>query len=474
MVNHILITCTLVLAVIISFPVYAGRTENGDYDLQSDTKKLSLQEQKTLLTAICGNKNIRKEEGNYICDRVPNYPEGCAGIDPFKITGVNFGNFTGNDRVEAIIDYNGCEAHVNEFGGSVLLRQESGKWRVISFTPGIRTNTCLNFQSSLLCFIYHTNMAGEFTGIVETVIKNNKLIQKSHLLDLSYPTTLIEECRFFGKPYSMRYLQDWKRQGNDVVLEVRYAADVNPPKTCKDTELKQFEQTVKKQTVSGTLIYHKTENGFILAPESQAFLIVLNRMNRIDDSEDDDTAETQKSASTSDSDFRDVQWGMSVNKVKEIEKTKLISEQKGYKDILIYSDSLMGLDCHVGYVFVNDKLVRSKYIITQKHTNKNEYIYDYDRLKKILIDKYGEPEWTKNNDDKTWLNSLFKGSPEDWGKAVSAGHLVYSSEWHTPKSKIGLSLSGDNFEIELVIEYKSWKFGELEEKADRENAKSRM
>lgn len=474
MVNHILITCTLVLAVIISLPLYAGPTENGDYDLQSDTKKPSLQEQKTLLTAICANKNIRKEEGNYICDNVPDYPTGCS---RFEITGINYGSFTGNNRVEAIIDYDGCEPHANEFGGSVLLRQKSGKWRVISFTPGIHTHICFNFENSLLCLSDSMHQGDVTQDISEMVIKDNKVIKKSSLIYLGYLqlNTLIEECLFLGKSYSMSYLQDWKRQGNDVVLEVRYAANVNPPKTCKDTELKQFEQTVKEHTVSGTLIYHKTENGFILAPESQALLTVLNRMNRIDDSEEDnDIAETQKSASTSDPDFRDVQWGMSVNKVKEIEKTKLISEQKGYKDILIYSDSLMGLDCHVGYVFVNDKLVRSKYIITQKHTNKNDYIYDYDHLKQILIDKYGKPEWTKNNDDKTWLNSLFKGSPEDWGKAVSAGHLVYASEWHTPKSKIALSLSGDNFEIELVIEYKSWRFGELEEKADRENAKSRM
>ncbi len=104
------------------------------------------------------------------------------------------------------------------------------------------------------------------------------------------------------------------------------------------------------------------------------------------------------------------------------------------------------------------------YLFTEQHTNKNDFIDDYHRLKKLLVKKYGKP----SKDTHTWKNDLFKDDPQDWGMAICVGDLVYYSEWETQNTNIFLFLTGGNYEINHLIRYASKQLEEEVEKAREE------
>lgn len=156
-------------------------------------------------------------------------------------------------------------------------------------------------------------------------------------------------------------------------------------------------------------------------------------------------------------DFRRVYWGMSKEQVKSTETEEIAFEQQ---NILSYKSTIISLDCLIGYIFTDNKLTRTKYLITEEHTNENSFISDFNTLKSALIEKYGEPA----TDEHYWLNDLYKDDYSDWGFAVSLGHHSYFATWETSNTRIYLGLMGDNYSIELGIEYVSIEFEDLEKK----------
>jgi hypothetical protein len=152
--------------------------------------------------------------------------------------------------------------------------------------------------------------------------------------------------------------------------------------------------------------------------------------------------------------FRETTWAMSKDEVKKAESSEFIKEEKGSGaviglELLVYKDNIIGLDCFIAYFFAENKLVKGRYFIVEKHTNKSLYISDFVTIKNQLINKYGKPK----KDDVSWLNDLYKDDPSDYGMAVSVGHLNYLTEWHLPITEIQLVLTGDNYKINLWVDY---------------------
>ena len=156
-------------------------------------------------------------------------------------------------------------------------------------------------------------------------------------------------------------------------------------------------------------------------------------------------------------DFRKVSWGMNRDKVKSTEKLNIIGEND---KILVYKAVSLEKNVNIVYIFVNDKLVRAKYVINEEHTQKNDYIRDYKEFKDILIKIYNEPL----NDNIIWLDDLYKNDPSKYGLAVSIGHLSYWSNWETERTKIICMLRGENYSIICGIEYSSKELEPLENK----------
>ena len=170
-------------------------------------------------------------------------------------------------------------------------------------------------------------------------------------------------------------------------------------------------------------------------------------------------------------DFRNVKWGMTISEVKKNETAKLEDPGDGVSPkIVAYSTKVNDMNAYILYYFYYDKdnierLVKAAYGFNEEHSNQNDYINDYKSVKKILIEKYGQP----NDDKEIWRNDMYKDNQEHWGFAVSMGHLVYVSRWFNNNTSIALGLSGDNLEIKHGMEYKSlkWEYLEIKAKEDK-------
>lgn len=147
--------------------------------------------------------------------------------------------------------------------------------------------------------------------------------------------------------------------------------------------------------------------------------------------------------------FRDTKWGMTIEQV--IEKEGQPSERKD--DLLIYNDELVGgkYKASIYYIFVDNELVRAKYIFRDEHTNDNEYLTDYLSIVEVLENKYGNP--VEHN--YAWSNDLYKGNRNDYGMAIAAGHLTVYHIWKNNTTQITSMLDGDNYKIVHQTEYKS-------------------
>ena len=161
-------------------------------------------------------------------------------------------------------------------------------------------------------------------------------------------------------------------------------------------------------------------------------------------------------------DFRKTNWGMTKEQVLTSETAELMPQDEDRA--ISYKGSVNDLDCRIMYVFAYDTLVKARYNIYEEHSDKNEYITDYEKLKEKLNSKYGEP----TKDRTTWLNSIYKDNSKDWGLAVSIGQLVYFCEWDTESTQVWLMLQGDNHEIQFTIEYTSIKYSYLDKRLEEE------
>ena len=157
-------------------------------------------------------------------------------------------------------------------------------------------------------------------------------------------------------------------------------------------------------------------------------------------------------------DFRKTKWGMSESDVKASEPLEIAESED---NLLGYKTKVLDKDVYVGYMFIENQLVRSFYMLAESHSNQSDYINDYQDFKAILEKKYGKPI-----DDQTiWKNDLYKDDYSHWGTAISMGHLIFQSTWITDTTEIVNVLHGDNYEISCGVQYKSINLKEIEEKA---------
>jgi len=158
--------------------------------------------------------------------------------------------------------------------------------------------------------------------------------------------------------------------------------------------------------------------------------------------------------------FRNTRWGMNKENVLKIEGRPQKQETSEGLDIFQYPKKILNMDCLIGYVFAEDKLAKTKYSFFSRHENKDLYIQDYEKIKKILTQKYGKPQYQK----VFWQDPEYKDKRSSWGKAVSSGRLEFASGWQDSETEILLRLFGWDGRIFLVAEYSSLKYKDLANK----------
>jgi len=134
--------------------------------------------------------------------------------------------------------------------------------------------------------------------------------------------------------------------------------------------------------------------------------------------------------------------------------------------MLVYKTKVIDKKAFVNYFFTDNQLIKAGYILAGLHTNKNDYITDYNDFKEILTKKYGSPK----NEQTLWKNDLYKDDHSHWGLAISIGHLKYFSAWETDNTEILNFLSGDNYHILCGVQYRSKSLKEIEIKGNEKKA----
>jgi hypothetical protein len=176
-------------------------------------------------------------------------------------------------------------------------------------------------------------------------------------------------------------------------------------------------------------------------------------------------------------DFRHTKWGMSMQEVKNTENGEPINKfSKG--DVLTYTSTLLDEKVVIVYNFAFNKLVRAKYMFAkysdslwrvffgsfpQEKLSTGHFILDFEKFKKELTEKYGEPlkeGWPVHKD----YHDLVKGEEglEVLEKAIKAGKGGLYAKWMTDKTEIILIVSGRDDKISFEIGYSSKEFRSLE------------
>lgn len=186
-----------------------------------------------MLAAVCGSGQVAAvgSPAHRVCGSVPAYPSPCR--QSLAIDTVVAGSFTAPLAVEALADYEGCEPHAGNFGGSVLLRRRAGGWERIAFLPGERTQTCLRFRrpdgrDALACFSTWAGQGEEDGAIVLLALDGGGKLATTELRrfsDVFWDSAICRRAEV-GQAHTLESFAGWTRLpadgGHPSRLQVRY------------------------------------------------------------------------------------------------------------------------------------------------------------------------------------------------------------------------------------------------------------
>jgi hypothetical protein len=164
--------------------------------------------------------------------------------------------------------------------------------------------------------------------------------------------------------------------------------------------------------------------------------------------------------------FRGCPWGSSMAEIKAKEMATFVAggPTSGNRYVIGYKTEVAGFPCQAIYGFVGDRLTWGMYSFKQEHSNKTDFVDDFQKLKALLVTKYGTP----GVDNVRWKNDLFKDDPSHWGLAVATGDVIFVCRWEDPETIIGLLLQGDNYEITLNLSYSSVALKDLGKEEEKQ------
>ena len=191
-------------------------------------------------------------------------------------------------------------------------------------------------------------------------------------------------------------------------------------------------------------------------------------------------------AAQPDPDFRHVNWGMSQAQVLATETAQPAEvRQTGGETVVKYEPIHAELSGRLIYIFVDDKLVRAKYISNAEHAEHNDFIADFHAVEPALMEKYGRPAaehaiWDSDEgqferlpylDQDRALASNILPSDQNTGLSVALGNLRLYTQRITPRTQVVHALTGGDSHITHQIEYRSLELQTLEKEATRSSRK---
>lgn len=131
--------------------------------------------------------------------------------------------------------------------------------------------------------------------------------------------------------------------------------------------------------------------------------------------------------------FRNAKWGMSLNQVKNSEKSVLLSENNDKMLELIYQSDIAGFDSIAAYFFPNNTLGHAGYFV--ELSGKDSYVEDYKTLTDYLTKKYGMPTFETI---KTYREGGIEHTDIEWTQLILKGEVGLVAKWKTVDSDIML------------------------------------
>lgn len=131
---------------------------------------------------------------------------------------------------------------------------------------------------------------------------------------------------------------------------------------------------------------------------------------------------------------RNLNWGMSIDEVKLLEKSTLIDDKFG----LTYLDTIDGQPFKIKYSFKSNELNMMMMDYILDYEDYNEYLTKYEGLKEEFNNRYGQA--VKYEED--WKDDSFKGQKNRYGYAISREKLIIRTIYENEFSKIFLVLLG--------------------------------
>jgi hypothetical protein len=180
-------------------------------------------------------------------------------------------------------------------------------------------------------------------------------------------------------------------------------------------------------------------------------------------------------------DFRKTAWGMTQAQVMATEPDRPAEIRQENGETIVKYDPVKTTEFagRLLYIFVNDKLVRAKYVSNAEHSELNDFIVDFRAVEPLLMEKYGKPATER----AVWEDDLYQQerlpyldqdralpadilpSDQHAGLAVSVGNLRLITQRSSAHTKVTHALTGANSRIVHQIEYRSVELEPLENKA---------
>jgi hypothetical protein len=148
-------------------------------------------------------------------------------------------------------------------------------------------------------------------------------------------------------------------------------------------------------------------------------------------------------------DFRKFNWGDDIKKIKNLEKSELVSKEK---EMLAFYGSLAAEDVLIKYDFADGKLCIGSYLFRNKYSSVTDNLKLYEKLKADLSSKYG----ALIGGDEKWYNDTFRFNSSLKEMAILSGHLEYNGHWENDRTQINLVLKkGKEYKSDLILIYRS-------------------
>lgn len=146
-------------------------------------------------------------------------------------------------------------------------------------------------------------------------------------------------------------------------------------------------------------------------------------------------------------DFFNSNWGDSIDKV--LEDNAQFELERLNEDFFYRKNfRFLNFNTYTVFYFEDNKLLVGGIMFDESiYNNSNEIIENYNKVKNILIQEFGEPI----EETELWTSDDYKNYPEKHDEAIVLGHLKYHALWKTDTSDIEL-LSG-NKNVEMFLSY---------------------